>query len=367
MKPSSFFATVFMIALVCSCSNPKEAAEKSKPDEIKLSFAFIGCNRISYTDRKESNASKANVPAVQRIFKELSAMERKPELLFFLGDLVLGESDTSALSTQLEAWVNQYKDTSFSDISTSGIELVAVTGNHEMLFFDNQTKGEYPLEGATEDWLKYIEPYMPADRNKVPYDTLINGATFSFIRDSIGFVVMNTDTYNGPKNGAQFGEEGRVPYKWVNEEVTRFAGSPEVKHLFTLGHRPYYVDGQYDTLHGGFPDGPKVWPTMIENDVVAMLVAHQHKYQRWQPEGKGIYEVIAGQGGTYSGANTPQFYGYSLINIYESGRIELVTKGWDLPNPTWGAAPNNPTTTRDSTTLTPGPNANPFDNGTTVK
>lgn len=348
-----------------SCNSLKDEAETSPNDEVKYSFAFIGCNRISYTDRKESNASKANVPAVQRIFKELSAMDRKPELLFFLGDLVLGEQDTSALNTQLEAWINQYKDTSFSEISTSGIELVAVTGNHEMLFYDVDTKGEYPLEGATEDWLKYMSDYMPKDRSKVPYDTLINGATFSFVRDSIGFVVMNTDTYNLPAKGQQFGKEGRVPFRWVNEEVERLNADPGVKHLFTLGHRPYYVDGKYDTLHGGFPDGPKVWPTMMVNNVAAMLTAHQHKYQRWQPEGKGIYEVIAGHGGTYSGVNTPKFYGYSLINVYESGRIELITKGWDLPTPTWGAAPQNPTTTRDSTTLTPGPNANPYYNGIT--
>lgn len=364
MYKSTLITAIVLTGIMLSCGNQKDETKTPPADEIKLSFAFIGCNRISYTDRKESNASKANVPAVQRIFKELTAMDRRPELLFFLGDLVLGEQDTSALSTQLDAWVKQYNDPTFSGIASSGIELVAVTGNHEMLFYDVKTKGEYPLKGATEDWLKYMTEYMPKDRNKVPYDTLLNGATFSFIRDSVGFVVMNTDTYNAPPSGQAYGEEGRVPYQWVNEEVSRLGSDPGIKHLFTVGHRPYYVDGKYDTLHGGFPDGPKVWPTMMVNDVVAMIVAHQHKYQRWQPEGKGIYEVIAGQGGTYSGPNTPKFYGYSIINVYESGRIELVTKGWDLPNPTWGAAPQNPTTTRDSTTLSPGPNANPYDNGT---
>jgi hypothetical protein len=364
MKKSTLITVIVLISTMLSCNQIQEQAEEPQ-DEIKLSFAFIGCNRISYTDRKESNDSKANVPALQRIFKELAAMERKPELLFFLGDLVLGEQDTTNLEVQLAAWVEQYKDPSFSDISTSGIELVAVTGNHEMLFYDVATKGEYPLEGATEDWLKNMGDYMPADRSKVPYDTLINGATFSFVRDSIGFVVMNADTYNAPANGQEFGEEGRVPYQWVNGEIERLNQDANVKHLFAVGHRPYYVDGKYDTLHGGFPDGPKVWPTMMVNNVAALITAHQHKYQRWQPEGQGIYEIIAGQGGTYSGPDTPKFYGYSLINVYESGRIELITKGWDLPNPTWGAAPQNPTTTRDSTTLTPAPNANPYDNGTT--
>lgn len=353
--------------LVFSCGNPAKDSDTRPKDEITLSFAFIGCNRIAYTDRHESNASKANVPAVQRIFKELTAMERKPEILFFLGDLVLGEQDTSALNTQLEAWVAQYEDPAFSGIANSGIQLVAIPGNHEMLFYDTSDGGEYPLKGATEDWLRIMDRYMPKDRNRVPYDTLINGATFSFTRDSVAFVVMNTDTYNAPVAPAKQGKEGLVPYDWVNQEIERFSNDGAIKHLFALGHRPYFVDGAYDTLHGGFPEGPKVWPTMAENDVVALLTAHQHKYQRWQPEGEGIYEVIAGHGGTYSGTDTPKFYGYSLINVYASGRIELITKGWDLPNPTWGAAPQNPTTTRDSTTLTPGPNPNPYDNGTTTK
>ena len=106
-----------------------------------------------------------------------------------------------------------------------------------------------------------------------------------------------------------------------------------------------------------------MWPTVKVNNVVAMLMAHQHKYLRRQPEGKGIYEVIAGQGGTYSGPDIPKLYGYSLINVYESGRIELVTKGWDLLDRMWGTAPQNPTTRRDSTTLNPRPNANPCGNG----
>lgn len=355
-----------LLALCCMLAACSQGKKQSPPttseDTIALSFAFIGCNRIAYKDRKESNASKANVPALQRTFKELSAMKQKPDLLFFLGDMVLGEKDSSSLETQLAAWVAQYKDAKFSPIANSGIELVAATGNHEMLFYDNANGGEYPLQGATEVWLKYMTDYMPIDRDKVPYDTLINGATFSFVRDSVAFVVMNTDTYNAAPAGQQFGEEGQVPADWINQQVSKYSTSEAIKHVFTLGHRPYYVDNQYDTLHGGFPDGPKVWPTMVQNKVVAMLTAHQHKYQRWQPEGEGTYEVIAGQGGTYSGANTPQFYGYSLINIYKSGRIELVTKGWGLPNPTWGSAPDNPTITRDSTTLTYTKNKYPYPN-----
>ena len=350
-------------SLLTSCTSQKKSKQTNNRSEtISLSFAFIGCNRIAYSDRSKSNSSKANVPALRRIFRELSAMKRKPDLLFFTGDMVLGEKDTAALSTQLSAWVEQYKDADFSPVAKSGIEFVALPGNHEMLFYDEATSGEYPLRGATEIWLKHMTAYMPADRNKVPYDALVNGATFSFVRDSVAFVVMNTDTYNEPAPGKQFGKEGKVPAQWINSEIARLASSPAVRHVFAVGHRPYYVDGAYDTLHGGFPDGPKVWPAMLENHVVALLTAHQHKYQRWQPQGKGTYEIIAGQGGTYSGKDTPEFYGYSLINIYRNGRIELLTKGWDLPNPTWGSAPQNPTTTRDSTTLSPQTNANPYSN-----
>lgn len=363
MNLSTFKLSLALCCLLAACGPQQKSQLNDAPeDPIAISIAFIGCNRIAYKDRKESNASKANVPALKRIFEELTAMDRQPDLLFFLGDMVLGESDTAAMNTQLAAWVAQYKDPSFSGIASTDIELVAVTGNHEMLFYDVKSKGEYPLAGATEVWLRYMTEFMPDDRDKVPYDTLINGATFSFIRDSVAFVVMNTDTYNAPEPGEQFGKEGLVPADWINQKIKEYASSEAVKHVFTVGHRPYYVDGAYDTLHGGFPDGPKVWPSMVKNKVVAMLTAHQHKYQRWQPEGEGTYEVIAGHGGTYSGDSTPLFYGYSLVNVYENERIELITKGWDLPDPTWSSAPQNPTTTRDSTTLTWSANANPYPN-----
>ncbi|BDD09536.1 hypothetical protein FUAX_19680 [Fulvitalea axinellae] len=359
------FALLIGAVFACTPRQQKQAGNTeliADSDSVRLSFAFIGCNRIAYSDRKKSNASKANVPALKRIFRELTAMEKKPDLLFFMGDLVLGEKDTTALNTQLSAWVAQYEDAEFSGIAKSGIEMVAIPGNHEMLFYDEATHNEFPLKGATEDWLKHMSPYMPKDRNRVPFDSVINGATFSFVRDSIAFVVMNTDTYNAPAPGEKFGKEGQVPEDWVNAEVRRLASSPAVKRVFTMGHRPYYVDGAYDTLHSGFPDGPKVWPTMVEQRVTALLTAHQHKYQRWQPEGNGTYEIIAGQGGTYSGKDTPRFYGYSLIRVYNSGRAELITKGWDLPDPTWGAAPDNPTTIRDSVTLTWSKNKYPFSN-----
>ncbi|HAP61972.1 MAG TPA: hypothetical protein DCR93_21555, partial [Cytophagales bacterium] len=137
------------------CSPSTSTAEEEVPpqDEVVLSFAFLGCNRVSYGDRNNDSATNittANLAQLKRIFEELSAMERKPELFFFLGDLVEGEKFDVTLERQLPAWFAQYNDPGFSPISQSGIELVAVPGNHEMLYYDSVGENagdEFPLAG----------------------------------------------------------------------------------------------------------------------------------------------------------------------------------------------------------------------------
>ena len=105
--------------------------------------------------------------------------------------------------------------------------------------------------------------------------------------------------------------------------------------------------------------GPELWPELMKNDVIAMLSAHEHTYSRVQPENEGTYQVIAGNGGS----KDPEFYGYTLINIKAGGDVELISKGFNNdgeyyynPKP----APENPTTTRDSTVLIWGQNQSTF-------
>ncbi|MEM7186140.1 MAG: metallophosphoesterase [Bacteroidota bacterium] len=364
MKLTYTFAILALIIGFSSCGNQQKetmASEEKQEvrDSVIFSFSFMGCNRVDRGDVQDSVPSTANKYVLERILAEMAQQENKPELFFFLGDLVLAESTTEKLNHQLEAWVSLYDSTSFHN---SGIELVAVPGNHEMLYarevFDKNGKNgkwkEFPLAGSTDIWLNYMKEHMPKDRDTVAStDTLDNRLTFSFIRHNVGFVVMNTDSYNPPNKKNPYGLEGMIPTDWIIQKIDEYKANPNIDHVFVLGHKPYYVDGKPNTGHHGIPEGPILWPAMESAGVVAMLSAHLHDYQRLQPIndslGGGTYQVIAGNGGS---SGTAPFFGYSTISIMSSGAAVLHSVGFCKGDPYTTPVPENATTTRDSTQLT---------------
>lgn len=360
-------AMTFMCTV--SCNEAKKEADQpmveseimSASDPVVYSFAFMGCNRVDAGDVSFSNASTANVPALQSIFKDISTLGNKPAAFFLLGDVVLGETDTTDLHTQLSAWVTQYKNTQFSPISTSGIEVVAVPGNHEML-----DGNEKPLKGSTEVWLKYMSDFMPADRKKIASTSnLDNRMTFSFVRNNVGFIVMNTDSYNPPTPKNPEGLEGIVPTDSIINMIKTFKADKNIKHIFVLGHKPYYVSGKSCTGHKGLPEGPKLWPVFNTSGVVAMLSAHEHDYQRWQlPADTGTYQIIAGNGGSQGEA---KFFGYTIINILKSGKVQLISRGFKKMHHYYQVPDPVNFTTRDSTILTWTKNPVTYQNYTTNK
>lgn len=381
MKRSYYGLILFLIFVVNSCDSSNSSSQddttsstdtiggntidEEKEVTILSSFVFVGCNRVGRQDKDNTdatNATSANLSVLKRIYADIANLENKPSQFFFLGDLVLGESTLSNLDGQLDAWVKLYNDTKFSKISTSEIELVAVPGNHEMLTYaDHDIPGhtEWPLKGATEIWMKYMSPYIPSDCEHISgKDSLNNQMTFSFVRGNVGFVVMNTDTYNKPTKTNPYGLEGIIPTKWIAKKVKEFRADAKIDHIFVLGHKPYYVGGQAETGHAGLPEGLVLWPLLRQSRVIAMLSAHVHDYQRMQPGGEGTYQIIAGNGGSPDGAAT--FFGYTIINILSDGEVELQSRGFNIGTPYYAAVPENPMTLRDNTILTWAKNANPY-------
>ncbi len=371
---AKYVLILLIIFVVTSCNTRKkdkiikeEFKEVSKKqDSIVFSFTFLGCNRVDrhqVGDTTATNASTANLSAMKRIWTEISDLKRKPDLFFFLGDMVLAESTTTKLENQLIAWKKLYYNTSFSPISKSNIEMVAIPGNHEMLYWHDYNvphHDEWPLKGATQIWMKHMAEYMPKDRDYIKgNDSINNQMTFAFTRKNIGFVLMNTDTYNSPTKENPYGLEGQIPTQWIINKVGEYKKDPKIDHVFVLGHKPYYVSGKPETGHKGFPEGPVLWPKLVENKVVAMLSAHLHDYQRMQPGNKGTYQVIAGNSGSPGSAT---FFGYSKIDIMSNGDVKLSSIGYDKGNPYYKAMPNSPSTVRDETVLTWSKNVNPYPN-----
>lgn len=357
MKKYILFALV-LAATISSCS---EAVVKAEADSVVFSFAFTGCNRVGFDVHQSNNPSTANHVALDSIVADMMRQDITPDLFFNLGDIVRAEqTDTIDLASQLNAWVGLK---TVQKLDASGIKMVAVPGNHELL---QSVEGppkhytEYPLEHSTDVFLEYMKNFLPAGRDTAPNaNNLDNRLTFSFVQDSIGFIVINTDTYNPPTGTNSYGEEGKFPINWVNQKIVALNNDPGVKHIFTLGHRPYYVDGSVPSgNHDGLPNAKSYWDTMSKNNVIAYLAAHKHDYQRYQPGDTSTTQIIAGNAGSPNGM--AKFFGYSQIHIYKSGKVQLISRGYCVPSDYLKPNMSSSMKVRDSTYLKWDGNSNPI-------
>jgi Calcineurin-like phosphoesterase len=333
------------LATLCACGGKKAEENNSQaqslvgaagvPDPILTRFVFVGCNRLDRGDTTAaiaagySDASMANLPALNRIYSEVSALTPPPDYFFFNGDMILGESSLHEMNRELTQWV---KDFDNSPVKTANIPLIPIGGNHEFLTWTGvkiNKHTEWPLKGAIDVWMNLMGSYLPANRVKVPgTDAQINQATFSFTKGNVAFVVMNTDTYNETDSAGHKGWEGMIPMQWVVNQCSTYNADPSIDFIFVLGHKPCWVSNKLITSHDGLPEGPQLWPQLQKmKKCIAMLSAHVHDYQRMLPNNQLPWQIIAGNGGS----SDPSFFGYSMINVYQSGRVELVSSGFQTP------------------------------------
>lgn len=365
MKKSLLFVVLISVLSV-SCENtPLETYDDvvidNANDSIVNSFVFVGCNRMWWKDTLHSDLSMANIDALKNIYTHVAASSQKTDYFFFLGDIVSGESTNAVLETQLKTWNEDYDAGKFSDFKSSGITMIPVPGNHEMLNQD-----ETPLAGTTNTWMKYMGKFMPSDRDSITGPrSAVDRMTYGFTNGNIAFIVMNTDTYNTEGTGG-IGLESQIPYEWVKKQVAKYNADPSIEHIFVMGHRPFYTKCSKwsnpcptdnpnacvrDTTHQGMKDPTRsspVWQSFQDNNVASMLSAHVHQYQRMQPEQK-TYQLIAGNGGSPLKHHTPpKFFGYTRINVWASGRIEMVSEGYDAPKPYFDVVESPNWSVRDS-------------------
>ena len=335
-----FFAVLLLVS--CNSSSSGSGADDDQgtglidstaSDSLLFSFVFVGCNRIDRHDTHHSgtNASTANVPELKRTFNEVGQLDPKPDFFFFLGDLVLGlTTDTAKLESELSNWVNQYEDTVFSNLPGSGVKMVAIPGNHEMLYYNDNLGEELPFEPSMRIWERYMSGFIPNEPlNRISNDSLENLQTYSFNYQNTHFILMNTDTYNSDSLA------GQIPAQWIKEDIENARKDSSVDHIFLLGHKPAYVDAPR-----GAPDETidtalvsVIWPVMESNVVEAMLSAHSHQYYREQPTGNS-YQIIAGNGGSpyvRDLDSAHQFFGYTHISVMKSGKIILKSMGRNIP------------------------------------
>jgi hypothetical protein len=346
------FGVAAVAVTVASCGTSSDSPTAVVPvdsNAIAFSFVVFGCNRLAAADTA-GDPSTANVPELQQTFKDIVAITPKPNFLFFAGDEVLGAtSDSTVIAKQLNAWVALYQA---SPMPASGIELVALPGNHE-----TQSAAKLSYVAAERTWLRIMAPYItrggngPGVGGPDNLQTDQSHLSYSFDYKDTHFVTLNTDPT---------GADWHVPTYWVDADISA-ARAKGQKHVFVIGHKPGY---SYPTIPtDGLGEDPAAqatfWNVLVANQVEAMFSAHNHVFYRNQPQAGKTWMVIAGNGGSALEAtidltipNTGSYYGYTLVTVTNGGRVFAKSYGRTVPTAGYAAAVTSATTLRDSVELT---------------
>lgn len=337
----------------------------SAADPVKYSFVILGCNRVDRHDT-EGLPSTANVAQLDRIYEEIGALPRLPDMIFFTGDLVLGLKDkndeapnlSDPLEFELEHWLKIYDS---SPLAGKPIQLVAMMGNHESLEFSSAANGEVPNPAAEATWLEVmnkhpdtstLEDYSPCEPGDDPVCSA-NELNYSFRFQGDHFVVLNTDPLN-PDDHSQY--IATVPTTWLAKDIGAARQDPDVEHVFAFGHKPAstsddYSLGEHEAMRN------ELWKALngSPDKNGYYLVAHVHAYERElftsTPDTNGDtytgWEVIGGNAGSPLGwtqreispdAFTPGFsppawkqhFGFTVVTVTKSEKVYVQHHGWVL-------------------------------------
>ncbi|MDB5274540.1 MAG: hypothetical protein JWO58_2907 [Chitinophagaceae bacterium] len=317
---------------------------------IDYTFVTLGCNRVDDPDTTANKPSTANVYQLNRMFSEVSQLSPLPDYLLFTGDMVVGYvNDTVKLANQLRGWIVLYKASPLFGKST---QLVAIPGNHET---QNKAAGKKSFAAAERTFVREMSEFIlgsngPLATGLVPgTDSLITNQdklSYSFDHKGDHFVILNTDPV---------GRDGTVATHWVKQDVTT-ARANGARHIFAFGHKPAYasVIKQTDGLIVRKDLRDSFWTTLENNQGEAMFCAHNHLWEQQQPHAGKTWQIIAGNGGSNLETSTPNpYFGYTLVNVYTNGEVEVQSYGRDLNATNYSyAADDQATTLRQTTDIT---------------
>jgi hypothetical protein len=325
------------------------------------SFVTVGCNRVDYLDTTFTSgdpdyscgASTANVYQLKRLFTEIAHLNPLPKYLFMTGDMVMGYiNDTVALARQLTAWRQLYES---HPLSSMGIQLVVIPGNHET---QDKAAGKKSFTAAERTFVRIMAPYIKGSNGPGigGFDGLTTDQsklTYSFDNGSDHFIIINTDPV---------GKDGIASYKWIANDIQN-ARANHARHIFAFGHKPAYSSPI--TPQGGL-DAPatlaardSLWKYLEKFNCEAMFSAHEHLWDSIHPHTGKTWQVINGNGGTrvevpWVGPGK-QYYGYTLVNLYTDRKVNVIGLGRNTNmSTTVGQTPYtinedaNPTTIRNN-------------------
>ena len=335
-----------------------------------------------------------NIVQVRQTLKDLQRVVPAPKYLFVTGDLVMGFAKEDVVTSKgvtrrqiLEGQLNDFQ----KGVQVPGghpPKLVLLPGNHEMTFKTYDASGK-PITGdddadeaAWDGWTR-SNGYLPANPNGPGKDALesVNGGhklrfdqsamTYSFNDGPAHFVVLNTDTSTEEIDEGGFETEGLIPLPWIKADIEAAQNDPSIKCIFVMGHRPIRPPSLTAPDKKGKPVVFKASDTLsaevaepfrklliTNNKVKAYLVSHVHLFHADTLADKGDagtrpVQIVAGNGGVdmeafwqpgkepgmawRSGETKGPFYGFTVLQVYASGKVTYNSWQREPPVPYYGA------------------------------
>ena len=409
MKKRSWMAVALLLAAcglsACERSDqnqPPVVVDETATDSVTLSFVFVGCNRVGWSQKGHPKLplppSTANKAQLLQTFKDIKALPRAPEYLFFLGDLVRNEVSGETLQDQLALWQGLWDNGALANGQTT---LVPITGNHEVLKsvqYAHKAYYEVPDPGSNTEWLKWLNTHQhvpqpgngPTPAND-PNDLLRGDnsqQTYSFDAQTsdgkqVHFVVLDTDTessfsttdslcYQSPQQGVKFNNKtvegtmsqdvpGWIPLDWVKQDLS---SNSQSDLIFAFGHKPIvypstsdpnsFSDGRDTIFNCGQKMLAKELVTAFQgtDNFVAYLGAHKHLWDAFQIQ-NSVWQVIAGDGG--SELDRGDSFGFTLVEIHKSGKVIATPFTRPVPDPYYSSQGVTPARYQPGSSPTPIP------------
>ncbi len=354
-----FIALILSITLFVAAgcnsgsSDAGTSAGYNTDDGLKLRFAALGDTQMGtdWLGMQATNPSSTNIPQFRQTIIDINSTSPASQIIFLTGDIVLNFANDNGetLKGQLNAWQDVYSTLPV----TNKIRLLPIPGNHESDFEDVSANAQAPNPGAINEWLAwFVQNGYDFDAGNGPTpsganpDSLVRDEsklTYSFNMGDIHFIVINTDTLT-TKTDATTGLvlTGWIPVNWIEEDIKKAQLNPSISTIIPVGHRPVEIPA-YATEDAGiintteFPLASRLSRVMSENSKVKLyLVSHCHSWDATKlNNGEGVWQLIAGNGGAplEQGWNPTGgvYFGYSIIDIFESGKIVVHNYGRDLP------------------------------------
>lgn len=138
---------------------------------------------------------------------------------------------------------------------------------------------------------------------------------------------------------------GWVAEHWLAADLGAAQANPAITGIYIFGHKPLVAPG--GASDGALNDalvGPIEQLIDSTPKVKGYFNAHVHEWSSTQlPGTRGVWQIVAGNGGSQletTWSEPHPYFGFTLVNIYASGKVGVVSYGRPASSPY-----NSPTST----------------------